>query len=275
MVSLAELKRYSAENSVDVATLERDYAIGWLLKGIFVEEQLAKVLVFKGGTALRKAYFKDFRFSQDIDFTLLRSIDASTLEGGISSVCATAYRDSGVEFSLISFAQTRSEMGEEAYEGKVSFVGPRQQRGNPARIKIDLTSYEKVVLLPASLPLIHPYSDNCEVNLLVYRLEEIVAEKLRTILQRAHPRDLYDVWTVLKFYRNKLNDDKLVEVFFQKCEHKGVRLKRWVEFLQSQRIMGLSKHFESSLRRQLGEIPDFEDLRRDLREILDEIFISL
>lgn len=33
---------------------------------------LSKNLVFKGGTVLKKAYFEDYRFSEDLDFTLLK-----------------------------------------------------------------------------------------------------------------------------------------------------------------------------------------------------------
>ncbi len=32
---------------------------------------LAGNLVFKGGTVLKKVYFRDYRFSEDLDFTLL------------------------------------------------------------------------------------------------------------------------------------------------------------------------------------------------------------
>src|SRR5690242_3585653 len=34
-------------------------------------ELLSKILVFKGGTVLKKTYFEDYRFSEDLDFTLM------------------------------------------------------------------------------------------------------------------------------------------------------------------------------------------------------------
>ena len=49
--------------------LERDYIISWVLAGIASVPSLKETLVFKGGTALRKCYFDDYRFSEDLDFT--------------------------------------------------------------------------------------------------------------------------------------------------------------------------------------------------------------
>lgn len=82
MISLDEFKREAAGTGVDVAVIEKDYVLSWILKGIF-ESSLAANLVFKGGTALRKVYFKDYRFSEDLDFTISKSIDINDLKSSI------------------------------------------------------------------------------------------------------------------------------------------------------------------------------------------------
>jgi len=51
-------------------TIEKDYVLSWLLVGMS-KTKLNEVLAFKGGTALKKIYIKNFRFSEDLDFTLL------------------------------------------------------------------------------------------------------------------------------------------------------------------------------------------------------------
>ena len=53
--------------------LERDYLLSWVLAGITQVEILRDSLVFKGGTALKKCYFGDYRFSQDLDFSTVGS----------------------------------------------------------------------------------------------------------------------------------------------------------------------------------------------------------
>ena len=49
--------------------LERDYLLSWVLAGIDAVPELRRSLVFKGGTALKKCYFGDYRFSEDLDFS--------------------------------------------------------------------------------------------------------------------------------------------------------------------------------------------------------------
>lgn len=49
--------------------IERDYLLSWILAGISRTHALEGSLVFKGGTALKKCYFGDYRFSEDLDFT--------------------------------------------------------------------------------------------------------------------------------------------------------------------------------------------------------------
>ena len=49
--------------------LELDYVLSWVLAGISQTPALRDTLAFKGGTALSKCYFEDYRFSEDLDFT--------------------------------------------------------------------------------------------------------------------------------------------------------------------------------------------------------------
>jgi predicted nucleotidyltransferase component of viral defense system len=49
--------------------VEKDYALSYLLATLAGEPALRETLVFKGGTALKKLYFGEYRFSEDLDFT--------------------------------------------------------------------------------------------------------------------------------------------------------------------------------------------------------------
>ena len=51
--------------------VEKDYVLGWLLWGIGASESLGDSWVFKGGTCLKKCYIETYRFSEDLDFTVL------------------------------------------------------------------------------------------------------------------------------------------------------------------------------------------------------------
>jgi predicted nucleotidyltransferase component of viral defense system len=49
-----ELEQLRAEWSLDLAVIEKDYVLGWLLAGIAQHPLLGRSWVFKGGTCLRK-----------------------------------------------------------------------------------------------------------------------------------------------------------------------------------------------------------------------------
>jgi len=51
-------------------TVEQDYIISWILAGLTYTKN-NDWLSFKGGTALKKIYISNYRFSEDLDFTLL------------------------------------------------------------------------------------------------------------------------------------------------------------------------------------------------------------
>ena len=44
--------------------------MSYLLAGIMQVDKLRDGLLLKGGTALKKAYFSDYRFSEDLDFSI-------------------------------------------------------------------------------------------------------------------------------------------------------------------------------------------------------------
>ncbi|MCX6326455.1 MAG: nucleotidyl transferase AbiEii/AbiGii toxin family protein, partial [Bacteroidia bacterium] len=71
MIKPGEIQQKAREAGVRDHQIEKDYVLSWILKGIAQNENLSKVLVFKGGTVLKKFYFEDYRYSEDIDFTLL------------------------------------------------------------------------------------------------------------------------------------------------------------------------------------------------------------
>ena len=71
MIPKGELLALRGEWSLSEEIIEKDYVLGWLLAGIAAEPALREHWVFKGGTALRKCYFETYRFSEDLDFTVL------------------------------------------------------------------------------------------------------------------------------------------------------------------------------------------------------------
>ena len=71
MIRPGEIQSKAREVGVRDQQIEKDYILSWILQGISRHEDLSKTIVFKGGTVLNKAYFEEYRFSEDLDYTLL------------------------------------------------------------------------------------------------------------------------------------------------------------------------------------------------------------
>jgi uncharacterized protein len=71
VIKPGEIQKKARNEGVRDQQIEKDYVLSWILQGIAMHKALSKIIVFKGGTVLKKAYFKDYRFSEDLDFTLL------------------------------------------------------------------------------------------------------------------------------------------------------------------------------------------------------------
>ena len=56
------------------STLEKDYVLGWILMGIAKNPKTRNSWIFKGGTCLKKCFFDEYRFSEDLDFTFTSSL---------------------------------------------------------------------------------------------------------------------------------------------------------------------------------------------------------
>src|SRR5882762_3639343 len=80
--------------------VEKDYVLGWVLAGIHAHPELTNYWIFKGGTCLKKCYFETYRFSEDLDFTLLDGshVNEALLLEIFSEITQWIYGESGIEF---------------------------------------------------------------------------------------------------------------------------------------------------------------------------------
>ena len=186
--------------------LERDYLLSWVLAGIGQMAPLNKALVFKGGTALKKCYFGDYRFSEDLDFsTVGESPSGKELEEAMDDACAAAAElldeYAPVEIRCERYAEKEPHPGgQEAFTIRARFPWQREPL---TRVMVEITVDEKVLADPVERAVMHEYGEDFDARILVYSLEEIIAEKLRAILQhaqrlkergwgRSRARDYYD-----------------------------------------------------------------------------------
>jgi len=206
MISEAELRRQAARWQVDPMVANLDYGLGWFLAAFFSTDEVAGRLRFKGGTCLRKCYFADYRFSEDLDFTAGAFVAPDALMTWVERARHWAIEHDGPDFMAAParLEVVEDEYGSESYQVRVYFQGPLRWGGAPQAIRLDVTRDERLLLPAVTRHLIHPYSDAEvfeSVEFPCYALAEILAEKLRAVgAQRrfAVSRDLYDVHRLIQ-----------------------------------------------------------------------------
>lgn len=254
MITALEIKEHARKSGVPTSTIERDYAQNWLLSALRTIP-----MAFKGGTGIRKVFIEHYRFSDDLDFTLLEPFDADALQAAVSDAVARVREESGIRFEDdFGFRVTKT-----GFKATTRFRILNRGSASPVKIDLDLTGPDQEdVLLPVSeRPVFHPYSDGLSVAVTSYALEEIMAEKIRSLFQRSRSRDLYDIVQLA----DRVDRRVVKSILHQKCNSKGVVIDMAV-------LAGKCEHFKAlwqiSLGHQMNGVTDFDE---SFEKMLDEI----
>jgi len=117
------------------AVIERDYVLAWLLTGL-AGHPLRDVPAFKGGTALRRCWFEDYRFSEDLDFTLTRPIALEEILAGMNDIFAAIEAANGLR---IAFDREDRHGHKNNHTFYLRYEGPLPA---PNDVKVDITIKE-------------------------------------------------------------------------------------------------------------------------------------
>lgn len=207
MIDKTEIEAKVEELAVHAANVQRDYVFGWLLSGVYrVENPLSPLLILKGGNCFRKAYFEHARFSNDLDFSTQNAFDVDLLLRGLGQACQFATEKSEVEFFIDESRVSEKRLADSEshiYEARIYFRGFYGEGDARIRIDLDLKEYDRIFLPIQTRRLIHSYSDGplCQGEIRCVKLEELLASKLKALLQRRHSPDLYDFVHAVFFQR--------------------------------------------------------------------------
>ena len=252
MISDTEIRRQAGYYGLDPMLVEKDYILSCYLHFLGHNEIVRKEWVFKGGTCLKKCYFQDFRFSEDLDFTLKKSNKEESLRKVIDGTNENIQYELGIRFDVQDpvIEKVSDEYGKESYEVRIYYRGPWPYGGSPPSIRIHLNRDELIAFPEKNGNIFHPYSDKetlPKTILYIYTLEEILVEKLRAFSgQRrfAIARDIYDIYFLIE---NGANVEKALNVFKKKCSVKGIDIKQ----INSDNILQKKQEYELNWHRNL------------------------
>ena len=247
------------------AVLERDYCLSWFLAGLSVTI-LRDILAFKGGTAIKKCYIPDYRFSEDLDFTLRNDFSFDNILEQLDAAFKHTEQASGVRLKII---RVERPLHENTYTFFVGYEGPLPGAAGK-EVKVDITIRERLVFPVEPRQVLRTYDEYTDFPdgaiIGVYTLHEIAAEKIVAILDpaRNEPRDLYDLWYLIS--HDFIKSEELIDAAGQKMHFRGRDLADIREIFKRKEAR-LKKLWGKRLASQMAELPEFAEVhRRVLRE---------
>ncbi|HLC96166.1 MAG TPA: nucleotidyl transferase AbiEii/AbiGii toxin family protein [Candidatus Nanoarchaeia archaeon] len=248
MITKNELQRYRSLTGFNMWQVERDYLQHLFL--ILLSRHSTSELVFKGGTALQKAYGLD-RFSIDLDFTQREKIDFS----GLMDKLTAAITDFGYQ-SVYEEIKTIGKAFRLKIQGPLYANTPI----SISTLTVEVSQRENILLGPKMVQITPVYRDLQPYTIVVMHEEEILAEKIRAIIARNKPRDVFD----LNFMLNrgvKMN----IEFINKKLEYykQGFNKKVLIENIKKKEPI-----WEKEMKNYIASLPDFKTILANIEEKL-------
>jgi predicted nucleotidyltransferase component of viral defense system len=233
MILKKEIENIAEQKGVARGTVDKDWVLGHFLAAIYSEPTLREVLIFKGGTCLKKCWFPDYRFSEDIDFTC-RKEEFELKQRHVDFICQQVYDKASISAHPESLKSLYFDNKLTGYEAVIKFWGadhPKNEAPPPperwhTKIKIEIILYENILFEQVPKKIIHPYSDKISIKpnaVPCYSIEEMLAEKLRSLIQRSYtaPRDYFDIWYLSNNIKD-LNWPKIVKLLVKRWNSKNI-----------------------------------------------------
>lgn len=265
MIKPGEIQNKAREVGVRDQQIEKDYILSWILQGIAKHERLSKTIVFKGGTVLKKVYFEDYRFSEDLDFTLLdNKISNDQIFEWFREVFEYVRDEANIPLEIID----NNEHEDGGINFYISYVGPLGGLGANKKVKVDISRSESLVFDPVLKEAFLGYTDQEDHKLLCYPLEEVLVEKMRSVMQRMQARDFYDIWYLLEIH--EMDVDFYITEFKTKCESKEIDPTEFHNKLE-QRLPQYKGRWQSSMADQIQDLPDFDEVVREVMRHLKKL----
>lgn len=262
MITSGEIQRI-ARGEISDKTVEKDYIQSWVLISLSNTE-LREKLIFKGGTALRKFYFENYRYSEDLDFTLSRESQKDMILDGFKEIIPVLRELANIQMQV----NPEYEEHENTITCYINYIGPFGGMIERNQMKTNITVKELLLYPINDGKLLLLYSDQPKnITYPVYSLEEIVIEKLCCILDSARhePRDIYDFWCLME--DKEVTLEALVNAFSQKCEFKQLEVNRLKEQVEKKEAV-YKNLWETRLKKQMVRLPPFENVYRTVKRHL-------
>jgi len=265
MIAPREINKIAAANRVSDRQIEKDYVLSWVLYAISKNGNLNKALAFKGGTALKKAYFEDYRYSEDLDYTLVdETVSNDQILAEFNNLFDFIKEETNMDMRIDPNKWTIHKTGSPQFY--IDYVSSLRGNMGSRDLKIDITRGEVLETDIEYRNIYRNYSDLAEdFKLQCYSLAEVLIEKMTALMGRTEPRDLYDFWYLTEIERLDITEHILS--FKNKAAHKKHNPKKFVERVLGKEI-AFERDWERKLASQIHDIPEYAEVFRGAKRHL-------
>jgi len=243
-------------------TIEKDFFVELILFYLAKDNKLKERLIFRGGTALRKIYFSNYRFSEDLDFLLE---DKEKFE-----VCASRFEKT-IERINLDFPynlRNRFESESDRLQLYISYdIIPEIRAVKELKIDV-LKEYDIPSTLRKQVLFVYEEFISKKTELRIYTLESVAVDKICRILDVDNePRDLYDLWYLLNL---DLDAGKIKNGFNKKI---GYDLYS-PNLISAIRNEDYRQNWERRLTKQVQDLPRCEFVLGELIKLIEKKLIG-
>lgn len=154
----------------------------------FSETNLTKKMILYGGTALRLAYGGP-RFSEDLDFLMIKKITKNELEKNLFEIC-----NKYSELSVVEVKMKRNTL--------FGLLKIRHQSlKHPRHVKIEIC--KKGNGIQKEYKILHSDCSNFSPLIQTITIESLEKLKINAIKNRKEPRDWLDLWFISNILKKK------------------------------------------------------------------------
>lgn len=284
MINRKEIVEWSKKSNVPADTIDKDYVLGHFLNVLFSYQWAKENLIFKGGTCLRKCYFENYRFSEDIDLTIINQNFILTRKG-INEVCEKLKNITGIETNMLLFVEVLHNNQKVGWDIEICYWGanhnpsetPIFRKDCHTKIILEIRHFELMLFENIERKIIHNYSDTeLIVNTIpCYSIEEVLAEKMRALIQRnrGEARDYFDLWYI-KTHINEIDWQGVKEAFFKKCIFKNIVFNDVSDLFKPERMKQVAITWDKRLSHQLQTQVDRNSVMNELEVFFSELFVK-
>jgi len=262
-MDLFQAQRLAAKQNVTADIIEKDFLIEMLLFYLGKEPYFKEQFIFRGGTAIKKIYFSDYRFSEDLDFLLKKGRELEICRQKFSQLAEKINYDFPYSLTL-SGGESEQERLQLFF--RYDIIPEIRSAKN---LKIDILK-DDVIPSYHKREIMFSYQQfkSRRVEIIAYDLESMASDKICRILDVDNePRDLYDLWYLLKL---RISAAKIGREFKKRIGF-DVHVSSLLNEIKREEF---KRNWEKRLRNQIANLPAYENVVEELEQLITEKFVK-